>query len=114
MPDPSPTSLVLCDENLPLLSIMRQFDFGQFVFLHQKPEGGRPAPVVVDPSGGRYQAFKDWLERTQKIEMQTPGRVPQTKVIGPRTDPLGGVSLQGLLDPRPTSPSAPIVMQVSA
>jgi len=110
MADPSPTTLGKCDEALPLLSITRQFDFGQFLMLRQKDEqssGGvgditasgqvRPPkdrPIVIDPSKGVVQAYQDWLARRQKAKLPPLG-LPHGP--GPVEDVLGGVSLTKLL-----------------
>ena len=119
MPDPTPTPLATCDDNLPLLPIMRQFDFGQFVFLHERPKEAapgikkgneRPPKIVIDPSGGRAQAYKDWLERAQVVNVKGTGPAPTSGTIGPVVDPLGGVSLQRLLDDKPPIAEAPTVL----
>ena len=121
MPD-SPTALAACDEKLPLLPIMRQFDFGQFVFLHHTPpENERrrtnrkhPRRVVIDPSGGRYEAFRDWLDRQQRLELELPDRTSRPPLIYPTPDPLGGISLTRMLEGARTPASTPTEMRVPA
>ncbi|HXG95493.1 MAG TPA: hypothetical protein VNJ06_00115 [Gemmatimonadales bacterium] len=124
---PDPTLLGACAENLPLLPIMRQFDFGQFVFLYQKPEtpaasengnGGRIGDlyqrigavsrrIVIDPSGGRLQAVQDWVERKGYGQVTRAGRPP----VPVETDLLGGVALQRLFEPADVS--SPVEMSVA-
>jgi hypothetical protein len=93
-----PPALSTCDEELPLLPIMRQFDFGQFVFLHQQPETSEPRwrgdvskRIVLDASGRKNQALQDWLERKQASKVTGP-KQPSDPPI-PRAVDLGGISL---------------------
>jgi len=112
MADPPPTPLATCDESLPLLPIMRQFDFGQFVFLHEMPTsspsqaagkrriGEVSRRIVIDASDGRLQAMQEWIERMQEKSVTRPGRQPSGPPVPLTDDLLGGVSLHRLFDAR--------------
>jgi hypothetical protein len=122
MADPTPTQLGGCDENLPLLPITRQFDFGQFVFLRQSETPGshvgptKPSSkaIVYDPSGGMYQSLHDWLERVQEVEVHSPfGRKVPPKFNGPVAD-LGGVSLSKVLKGSGGTVSTPLAIEVGS
>jgi hypothetical protein len=71
------------------------------------------ARVVIDPSGGKYQAYNDWLERVRKIKLEHPELAPNTKLAGPAIDPLGGVSLHHLFDDRGRGASVPAEFHVA-
>jgi hypothetical protein len=115
---PDPVNLGACDETLPLLPIMRQFDFGQFVFLREeKPTtaaGPKPADekIVIDPSGGKYQAVYDWLEKYQKLQLNKPS--PPPKPGWAEVGKLGGVSLGKVLKVNPAPAQTPMTIQVAS
>ena len=121
-PAEAPTHLARCDEELPLLPITRQFDFGQFVFLRTPAEqaatAGSPgaadsAPIVIDPTGDRYQLFKDWLDRYQKLEYKLPPIDDPRFPLLPGTDPLGGISLNRVLGTTPVDTSTPVELKLT-
>jgi hypothetical protein len=114
---PDPINLGGCDENLPLLPITRQFDFGQFVFLREeKPVTVGPKKpddrIVIDPSGGKYQALHDWLEKYQMIEFKQPGIPP--KPGWPPVDALGGVSIGKVLKVNPVPDETPLAIDIES
>jgi hypothetical protein len=120
------TLLGTCDENLPMSQILRQFDFGQFVFLHALPKkavpgaANPPVPragdvaqqIVIDPSGGRRQFEQDWIDRMQARQNQNPR--PGSLVADPpapeMTGRLGGISLNELFAPGDVS--NPVEMKI--
>jgi hypothetical protein len=123
MADPTPTQLGGCDENLPLLPITRQFDFGQFVFLRQaappSSSGGTGFPtknpqkkIVVDGSGGTYQLLQEWLERYQEVEVHRPGWKLPPKFNGAVKDLLDGVSLTKVLKGGHGPAAPPVTIEV--
>lgn len=119
----APTHLAGCDEELPLLPITRQFDFGQFVFLHTAPEPATtpeatpgPAsstPIVIDPTGDRYQLYKEWLDRYQKLEYKIPPSDDPRFPPAPGGDPLGGISLSRVLSKTTADPETPVELEVT-
>ena len=114
MADPSPTHLAKCDEDLPLLNILRQFDFGQFVFLHDKQAGSKTTedarPVVIDPTGGKLDLYREWLERQIKVKVPPAPEDPLSLL----KDSLGGVSLTRLIDDFPKHQAPPLEIEVDA
>jgi hypothetical protein len=78
---PTPSQLAGCKEQVPLLNIERQFDFGQFITLYQDdPE--EPARITLDPGGTLPPTTN------ARSHFSIGRREQQT---------LGGVSLQRLL-----------------
>ena len=115
MATPDPASLSACDENVPLLPITRQFDFGQFVFLHNQTDATQATPkqperIVWDPSHGVLQAYRDWRERRAR---QLPPGIAKDRP-NPVPDLLGGESLQKLLSKDKPPALAPVEIKVSA
>jgi hypothetical protein len=115
---PEPVNLEGCDENLPLLPITRQFDFGQFVFLREEKTTTTVGPkkpddnIVIDPSGGKYQAVHDWLEKYQKIQLQKPS--PPPKPGWAEVGTLGGVSIGKVLKVNPVPGQTPLTIDVAS
>lgn len=78
---PTPSQLAGCKEQVPLLDIERQFDFGQFITLYQD-DPVHPSKIMLDPGGS----------------LPAASGVRAHLALGERErQSLGGVSLQRLL-----------------
>ncbi len=77
----NPSQLSGCKEQVPLLSIERQFDFGQFITLYQD-DPDQPAKLMLDPGGS--------LPQSKVLRKLMPMKARER-------DSLGGFSLQRLL-----------------
>ncbi|MDH2427012.1 hypothetical protein [Sphaerisporangium sp. TRM90804] len=104
------------DDALPALQITRHFDFGQFVFLHSEFEDAREEPqqVVIDPTGGKYAAYHEWLVKVGKIELAKVGPRPPEQVPHELRDPLGGLSLDRLVEGREPTAWAPTELVIDS
>ncbi|WP_189710708.1 hypothetical protein, partial [Streptomyces anandii] len=94
------------------------FDFGQFVIVHSESEGDAggqpPEKVVIDPTGGKYGAYRSWLEQFRRSDLVKIGPRPPERDRGPLRDPLGGVSLFQLVDSRGPTAWAPLEIPVAS
>lgn len=102
----SPSVLSGCDEQVPLLSVTRQFDFGQFVTLfHQEDSDPVPLPVVVTKGGELAKSQQKATVRRTYPVATLDGSMPEIVERRPQTADL--FSVMG----RPPS-SPPIVIEV--